>query len=248
MRVLTISKTLAVAAIVTTFSNINPAQAASLTHQYQLNNSLADTQGGPDLTSNSGTLSQAGGYAFGANKGPSLTGAINASNYSILMDFSIANTNGYRKLIDFKDKSVDRGLYNQNGGLNFYLSAANTNIGLNPNTLARLVLTRDSSTQQVTGYVNGVQQISFTDSGNDAVFSSNVAHFFQDDNATGGGEASAGFLSKLSIYDGALSSQDLGGAGNGGTPVPTPALLPGLVGLGLSAVRKRKAVAQKAVA
>jgi hypothetical protein len=222
------------------------AQAASISHLYELNNSLADSKGGQSLVSNGGTVS-ANGYAFDADEGPSLSNSVNSTNYSILMDFSLSQLDGYRKIIDFKDQTSDNGLYNYEKQLSFYPSATTTGgNSFTGDTPARLILTRDSSTSTVTGYVNGMLKMSFTDLSNLATFSkpNSIMHFFRDDTARSG-EASGGLLTKLAIYDGALSAQDASDLGGAGSPippatVPTPALIPGLVGLGLGILKKRK--------
>jgi hypothetical protein len=224
--------------------SVPSAQAASISHLYELNNSLDDSKGGASLVSNGGTVS-ASGYAFGANQGPSLSNSVNPTDYSILMDFSLSELGGYRKIIDFKDRTSDNGLYNYENQLSFFPGTTG-GVSFTVNTPARLILTRDSSTSTVIGYVNGVQKMSFTDTTNLATFSASnrIMHFFRDDNALGG-EASGGLLTKLAIYDGALSAQDaftLSGAGASIVPtaVPTPALVPGLIGLGIGILKKRK--------
>jgi hypothetical protein len=221
------------------------AQAASISHLYELNNSLADSKGGQSLVSNGGTVS-ASGYAFDANKGPTLSNSVNPTNYSILMDFSLSALSGYRKIIDFKDRTTDNGLYTYNDTLRFYPDTSGVS-SFTENTLARLILTRDSSTNTVAGYVNGIQRILFSDTENRAVFSeaSSIMHFFRDDNNTNGSEASGGLLAKLAIYDGALNEQEASALGGVNSPiapatVPTPVLVPGLIGLGLGILKKRK--------
>lgn len=65
-----------------------------------------------------------------------------------------------------------------------------------------------AGTGVVTGYVNGIQEITFTDTTNDAVFdaANNIMWFFDDDNVTGQRESSAGLATHISIYDGALTT------------------------------------------
>ena len=86
--------------------------AATVTHIYDLNGSLADGLGGPALVSQGGTLNPTN-YSFGPNQGLALNnGFVNPADYSIEMIFNISATNLWRKLIDFKDLALDSGLYN----------------------------------------------------------------------------------------------------------------------------------------
>jgi hypothetical protein len=228
-------------AILFALNGINEVQAASLTHRYDLKGSSADAFGGSSLQLGGGTLSGIG-YTFGANQGLSLSNAVNPGSYSIVMDFSIDDTSSYRKLIDFKDLSSDNGLYNVFGSLDFYVfgDISGPTSPFSNGVLSRLVVTRDAS-NLFAGYVNGVLQFQFTDSGGDAIFSdsNNIIRFLTDDTATGGSEASGGFLSRVEIYDGALTSAEAAALG-GPAPVPTPVILPGLIGLGLGLLRKRR--------
>ncbi len=231
------------------------AFAASLSHLYSLNNSLADDLGGPSLTADDDATISPGGYAFDANEGPSLSGALaNNSEYSILVDFSLANTEGFRKIIDFKNRASDDGVYNRDQALRFFGASSSTTSVFTPNILARLIVTRDAASKQFSSYVNGIPGISFDDTSDLAIFNAtgNIINFFIDDTAIGG-EASAGLVTKIALYDGVLTAAEvaaLGAAGSpiggdaipvgGGDAIPTPALLPGLIGMGATAYRKRK--------
>ena len=77
------------------------------------------------------------------------------------------------------------------------------------------------------GYVDGVQQISFTDTTSDAVFNAanNIIHFFQDDGVTGGRESNSGSVTEIRIYDGALTASEV--AGLASVPEPTSLALAG---------------------
>jgi hypothetical protein len=224
----------------------NSAQAASLTHQYNLNNTLADSLGGSSLVSNGGTLS-ASGYSFAPNQGLSLSNSTTGSQYSIVLDYSFADTSGYRKIIDFKNLTSDGGLYNLNTNLDFFPLGAGTTV-VSDNVPVRLVLTRNA-TGTTAGYFNGVQQFSFTDSSSLATFSeaNNIINFFIDDSATGQSEASAGSVSKILLYDDALSVAEVGSLGNVNTPigggttaVPEPFTVIGTLVGGTAALRMRK--------
>ena len=217
------------------------AQAVTPTHLYLMDDA-SDQMGGPAITGGGGTFGVSAygqvGYQFTANQSLLLTGVVPDSVYTIDFSYAFTDTSGYRKLVDFKNESSDDGLYNLNAALNFYPVATGT-ASLAADQLARVTITRDAS-GLFTGYVNGVQQFSFTDSSTLATFSgaSTVARFFQDDTVTGGREASGGFVDYLRIYDVALSAGEVAALGNP-SPVPEPgtwALMAG--GLGLLAARR----------
>jgi hypothetical protein len=88
-----------------------PGMAVADTFTYELNNnSLAETGGGPSLTALGGSLG-ATGYTFGANQGLSLPNIIgDGTPYSIDLQFSFDQTSGWRRIIDFKDRTSDTGL------------------------------------------------------------------------------------------------------------------------------------------
>jgi len=231
--------------VVSLFLTAKAASASAiLVHDYELNGNLGDALGGPSLVAYGGTLG-ASGYTFGANQGLSLSSGINASDYSIVLDFSIANTSGYRKLIDFKSRASDNGLYNLNTALDFYPQPAGPALALQANTVRRVTLTRDGSTNTTNGYVNGVVQFTFVDGSAVSTFSDpgNIVNFFMDDFATSQREASAGFADAIRIYDGALT------AGEVAPPlasVPEPMSLV-LLGSGIVALARRGARCKSAL-
>jgi hypothetical protein len=214
------------------------ATHAQTLHYYDLTQGYSDAYGGPALTPNAGATRTSAGYSFGVDQGPNLTGGLSSlSSYSIEMVFSLAANNGsrgngYQKLIDFKALGSDAGLYDLNGTLDFYSDADGTTTVFTPGQTADIMLTRNGTTNVVTGYAGGVQQFQFTDTNGDAVFASNSILFFQDDNNTGNQEAGSGLLKTISI--------------NGGVAAPEPSQsaalglgLLGLSGLVLCARRHR---------
>jgi hypothetical protein len=197
---------------------------------YPLNGSFADTDGsGPALVPDGGALGPTG-YAFQPNQGLHVSNVLaNPGTYSIELTFQLTDTSGYRKLIDFNDLTSDNGLYVINGLLQFYPTTPSVPVFSN-SQLATVLLTRDSSTTLVNGYVNGVLRISFSDSAGIGIFSSsgNIIRFFEDDAVTTAREASAGFVDQIRIADnsnGVFSSSAV-------TPLPSAAT----AGLGLLAL------------
>jgi hypothetical protein len=73
------------------------------------------------------------------------------------------------------------------------------------------VLTRDASAT-VVGYVEGVRQISFSDVGGLAIVDANdTLRFFTDDSTTDGEEDSGGTVSRIRLYDGPLTGNEVAG-------------------------------------
>ena len=189
--------------------------AATLWSDYELNNSLVDSLNPlRSLTANGGTL-DATSYSFGANQGLTLSDGLPAPDeYSIEIQFQFATIDSYRKVLDFLGQTVDAGLYVQGGTARLYPNSGGALQVFFPDTPAQLILTRDAATSQVTGYVNGVQQFSFQDLANVAVFSglNQIATFFMDDSVSGGSEASAGSVGRIRIWSGVLTADEVAGA------------------------------------
>ena len=213
---------------------------AILVRDYELNGSFADALGGPVINPDGGILNPTN-YSFGPNLGLNVVNALaphdySTSDYSIETTFSFSTLSGFRKIIDFLDRTSDNGLYNLNTALNFFPVTTGPSNAFQPDVFAHLVVTRDAAGQFV-GYVNGVQQISFTDATGLATFTgpNDIMRFFEDDFATGQGEASAGVVDFIKIYKGALTAAEVRALEQA---VPEPATLP-LLGLGLCTVAVR---------
>lgn len=196
------------------------ASGATLTHDYNLTGSLNDLVGSVALVGDGGSVG-ATGYTFAANQGLHVSSALaNILDYSLLIDFSFQSLTEYRKIVDLADRGSDAGLYNLSQALNFFPATTGPGV-FAADTQARVVLTRDSGTNTVTGYVNGVFQLTFTDSTPIGSFSgtNGIIRFFEDDNATGQTESSGGLATRISLYDGALTANEV--AALSGASLPT---------------------------
>ena len=101
------------------------------------------------------------------------------------------------------------GLYVNNSFLRFYDEATSPVASFAENVFAQVVLTRDFF-GNVVGYVNGVQEIAFTDSSDLAVISDDdFLIFFRDDNTSDNTENSPGSVACILVYDEVLSAVEI---------------------------------------
>ena len=210
------------------------ASAGAADHLYQLNGSLSDALGGPDLVAHGGSLG-ATGYTFDKNQGLTTQFSL-GSVYTIDLDFSFDTHSGWQKIVDFSALGSDIGMYTSGTQWNFFDVGGYTAAPAD-GASARLTLTRDAGAN-FTLYVNGSQIGAFTDSGNKANFGANVANFFIDDFGTGQHEAASGSVDYIRTYDRALSGDEVARLA---PPVPEPESWAMLgAGLGLLALLRRR--------
>ena len=199
---------------------VESASAATLRGDYRFNGTLDSSCCGAPPLANLGPNSfgqEAVGSSsqtvqrFPLSSGVSLTaGVIPSDSYSIAAQFRLEEVAGFRRLVDFSTSSSDRGLYNFSGQLNFFpiVTGSSTPEPIAANTYTHVVMTRDAA-GEVVGYVDGTEQIRFTDSSGDAVFPPGAdLRFFKDD-AVIGGEESAGAVARIRVYDGALTPAEV---------------------------------------
>jgi hypothetical protein len=213
--------------------SVASTQAAVLLHEYALRGNLDDNRGGPSLIGLGGQIT-ALGYVFAANQGLTLTSsALNTASFSLEVSFRFDSTSGYRKIADFHDRADDTGFYQLNTALNFYPVTSGPTGDFSPGVDVHVVLTRDGTTNVVTGYVNGQERFSFVDSSSIATFTAaKKLTLFTDDSATSG-EASAGTANYIRVFDGALTASEVSALHAAGAPlaVPEPSTL-ALVAIG----------------
>jgi hypothetical protein len=144
---------------------------------------------------------------FARGSGLSLVPAarvIDGREYTIELPFRLRHLGGWRKIIDFRNGSDDSGLYSCDGRLNFFATGLASPATIEAGSYVHVVLTRDTSAR-VVGCVNGARQFSFRDTGELAVIDANdTLRVFSDDAETNG-EYSGGAVSRIRLYDGPLT-------------------------------------------
>jgi hypothetical protein len=139
----------------------------------------------------------------------STANVIPLTQYTIVVLFRLQTTGGYRRIIDLNTaaRNSDTGLYDHGGGLDYYNFAAGSDAPITPSSggdpYHEVYLSRSSS-GLVIGYVDGVEQLRFTDTTGAAVINpGQTVTFFKDDNVIPG-EESAGAVANIRLYDGPL--------------------------------------------
>lgn len=127
--------------------------------------------------------------------------------YTIELLFRFDRVDGFRKLVDFKDGSVDDGLYVLDGCLNFVPRNERPNRGIERHSYVQVVLTRDSS-ERVVGYVDAVRQFAFRDAAGFAEIAPETLRFFADDSTTRV-EHSNGAVTQIRLYNRALTAGEV---------------------------------------
>lgn len=180
-------------------------------------------------------------------------GYIAPDDYSVVLlaDFNLQPDLLATKVFDFKNLSSDDGLHiNDATGL-LYFNGATGATGGTPavsGSYTQIVLTRDSSTDEVSVYENGSLAFDFDDSSDLAVLGDSVSPssnayltvFKDDDAGVGSGvvdETSVGDIARLRLYNGVLTADQVAGLD---TVVPEPLSLSGMLfGAGLLLRRRR---------
>lgn len=181
------------------------------------------------------SINNGGSADAGAGVQAQTAGFLSASNYSVVLlaDFNLDADLVATKVFDFKNLSSDAGLYiNDATGLLYFNGAtgATGTAAALTGTYTQIVLTRDSTTDLVTVYENGVQDFQFDDTTGLAILGDSVSPspnayltaFKDDDTGVGStlvDETTVGDMARLRLYDGVLTPDEVA---NLDTTIPEP--------------------------
>jgi hypothetical protein len=237
------------------------SRAATLVATYEFTNTLAADQGGVASLVAVDPLAQAhfemdtvfgqsdSVYRFSGNANPTnqqggltlaTSGLLNPINYSVEMVFSFDSVNGYRRILDVRDRQSDSGFYvDPASHLNLFPVT-----GSGPNQFSagyHHVILTVAPDGTVKAYIDGLND--FTTNSVEANISNSATStlaFFLDNVAAGGqGEYSSGRIAQVRLYDGVLTdSEALTLSQNPLVPEPAAAIL---LGVGaLACLRRRR--------
>jgi hypothetical protein len=222
-----------------------PARAAVLVHEFALRGTLNDSVGTTPLTSLGGQIT-ALGYVFAANQGLAFSSpSLSPINYSLEFSFRLDTVAGNRKLVDFTALASNFGVYDTSGVISFPPNLSSGSQIITPGTNVHVVITRNSATGVVSGYVNGQLSFSFTDTALAATALTGF-RFFVDDIITSQTEASGGTVNYMRFYNGALTQGEVTSLFAAGPPLAVPepstyALLSvGGIVMAVTALRRRR--------
>ena len=126
--------------------------------------------------------------------------------YTIVVLFSFDNIGGYKRIIDFKNRKSDTGLYTFGTNIKFYNVKTGTGNQVKKNVFLQVVITRDKD-KNLNCYIENNREIRFVDNSDFAVISEdNILSFFRDD---GGSEHTSGAVARIRLYDNALSTSQI---------------------------------------
>jgi hypothetical protein len=206
-------------ALVLTAGGLRPSAKAAEVYHWDFTQSTTDLVSGVTAVLGNPAGLGPGGYTFtdlGEGITVSQTGPTQVTDtYTIFMVFSLTdNDAGYQRLIDFKNKANDEGMYVYNDYFYFYSDGPEIErTDFLPGQRIVMALRRDGATKVVSCVVNGRPLWSFVDLGDESsegvgIFSTanNLMRFFEDD-SNPSSEHPAGTVSKIRIYDHVLVSE-----------------------------------------
>lgn len=182
--------------------------------EYRFNNTFAEAGNrAPDLVpvcpgqflSENVLLCNQTVYRFPANCGlqfdNTAAGNFLDDEYTIEMYFRFDELTSWKRILDFKNRTSDWGLYGFDGKVNFYNLVTSADAPFYTDKYAHILVTRQAATEEFIVYVDGLEYISFIDNGQEATLSDdNILSFFYDDVVVAD-EVSSGEVFLIRLYD-----------------------------------------------
>jgi concanavalin A-like lectin/glucanase superfamily protein len=209
-----------------------PAVAATLVGDYQFQGTrgssgpgpaVTDVGAGPDVFQTDTVMgSSRQVLAFPLHGGVRISPAgLSPGAYSVVTTFRLDDLTGYRRILDPSNGTNDAGFYEYSGGADYYYvlphtpgEEYNSAIVLTDHVYATAVLTVVPPSQS-RFYVNGALQVTSTEG---LVPVGDTLRLFKDNDTSGTpDEDSAGAVSCIRVYSGALTDNEVAGIGASAT-------------------------------
>jgi len=118
-------------------------------------------------------------------------------NYTVDIYFITNDVTSFKRLMSFGPNNIDRGLYVVGGHVELYPGALGTNPSIVADTWVHVAVTRSGRSGRLRVYVDGAQELTFSDKRGRFELKRGKVVFFQDDTT----EHMAGFIKDVRIYD-----------------------------------------------
>jgi hypothetical protein len=163
--------------------------------------------------------------AFPQGSGLQMAPAGITGDYSEVVTFRFDTLTNYRRILDSTNGGDDDGLYSLGGTLDYFDTMGNDRMNpsavLADHTYATVALVMRGSPLSISGYLNGSPAMQFV-GGNEPI--ADTLRFFKDNSST---EQSAGAVSCIRVYSGALSPAEVAAIGASPTcAAPAPPTTP----------------------
>jgi hypothetical protein len=128
------------------------------------------------------------------------------STFTIELYFKFDDLYGWKRVIDWKNRTTDDGAYVYLGEVSFYDYSTSDTATVLTDVYTHYVVTRNGTTKELKIYSDALPLVDFTDGDNEGVIdTSHVLNFFTDDLIVPN-EASSGAVTLLNIYNYVLDS------------------------------------------
>ncbi len=201
---------------------LSSARAAVLVHDYRLRGTLSPASGGPPLSAVGGNIT-ALGYVFAGN--PFTIGTIPSvsSNISLEFSFTFRVQAGDLQPGTYSAVTIGPGIYSVTSPLVLRSVATSSPLNTPHDVNLHFVLTRNSTSDAIIGYVNGTPQFNLSEDVRSSPESISAGFNFSLREGSSATLASlGGRVDFVRVYNGALTSGEVGELFAAGAPLAIP--------------------------